>query len=290
MKVAIYAIAKNEEKHVERWMRSTTDADIRVLCDTGSVDGTLNEAELWYRHTHIHQINIMPWRFDLARNAALALVPPDVDVCISLDLDDTLRPGWRQELEANWKDHNVAQVVYNCAGVEPFFINTRVHSRAGWMWRDPCHEGLYSTGIEPKSLTLPNFHIDSYPDKTKPRSQYLSLLRLGIDEEPWNTRRMFYYARELMCYQHFEFAIGWFKKYLEVQGLSYDMNTELDKAVVNMEVDQARKFLYLCEGALREKQTGVKEEALWPFPLRNFNAPSVEPQDGSRSWGHDATD
>jgi len=37
---------------------------------------------------------VHPWRFDVARNAALALVPDNV--CISPDLDDVLPEGWRE--------------------------------------------------------------------------------------------------------------------------------------------------------------------------------------------------
>ena len=44
-----------------------------------------------------------PWRFDQARNAALALVPDDVDICVSLDLDELIMPGWRRVLEGLWK-------------------------------------------------------------------------------------------------------------------------------------------------------------------------------------------
>ena len=42
-----------------------------------------------------------PWRFDVARNHALSLIPDDVDLCISLDLDEVMVPGWRAALEAS---------------------------------------------------------------------------------------------------------------------------------------------------------------------------------------------
>src|SRR5258708_5207699 len=75
MKIAIYGICLNEEAFVARFM------------DLGA---------------QIQAIRIVPWRFDHARNAALDLVPDDVDVCVSLDLDTVLRPGWRAALEAAW--------------------------------------------------------------------------------------------------------------------------------------------------------------------------------------------
>lgn len=40
MKLAVYAIAKNEAQHVARWYESVKDADEIVVLDTGSTDGT----------------------------------------------------------------------------------------------------------------------------------------------------------------------------------------------------------------------------------------------------------
>ena len=39
MKIVVYAICKNEEKFVDRWMDSMLEADQVVVLDTGSTDG-----------------------------------------------------------------------------------------------------------------------------------------------------------------------------------------------------------------------------------------------------------
>ena len=41
MKIVVYAICKNEEAFVERWMDSMAEADEIVVLDTGSTDGTV---------------------------------------------------------------------------------------------------------------------------------------------------------------------------------------------------------------------------------------------------------
>lgn len=38
--VAIYAICKNEEKYVDKWMESMLEADKICVLDTGSTDNT----------------------------------------------------------------------------------------------------------------------------------------------------------------------------------------------------------------------------------------------------------
>ena len=40
MKIAVYAIAKDESKHIERFMQSVAEADHVLICDTGSSDST----------------------------------------------------------------------------------------------------------------------------------------------------------------------------------------------------------------------------------------------------------
>jgi glycosyltransferase involved in cell wall biosynthesis len=93
LKVAVYAIALNEAVHVDRWASSAIDADYRVVADTGSTDDTVERLEK--AGVTVHNIAIRPWRLDDARNAALALVPADADVCVTMDTDEFLEPGWR---------------------------------------------------------------------------------------------------------------------------------------------------------------------------------------------------
>jgi glycosyltransferase involved in cell wall biosynthesis len=71
MKIAVYTISKNEEKHVERWYNSTKEADFHLLADTGSTDGTVELARSL--GITVHEISVVPFRFDDARNASLAL-------------------------------------------------------------------------------------------------------------------------------------------------------------------------------------------------------------------------
>ena len=47
MKVCVYAIAKNEEKFVDRWVSSMMEADHICVLDTGSEDGTVEKLADW---------------------------------------------------------------------------------------------------------------------------------------------------------------------------------------------------------------------------------------------------
>lgn len=209
MKIAVYAIAKDEACHYVRWRKSCAEADYVILVDTGSSDGTEMFA--------YGRIFVQPFRFDDARNAALSLVPPDADVCIALDLDETLEPGWRQALERAWRpETNSAFVNFNFNG-EWFLQNNRVHSRHGWRWKHPAHEALVqSIGGDVNAVQIPDFQIVHRPNPDK-RSNYLELLAWGQFEDRTSTRMLHYYGRELMFQGYHAEAIERFERYLELE-------------------------------------------------------------------------
>ena len=72
-KVCVYAICKNEEKFVKRWYESIKDADYICVLDTGSTDNTVKLLKELGVKVEVKDIN--PWRFDVARNESLKLIP-----------------------------------------------------------------------------------------------------------------------------------------------------------------------------------------------------------------------
>ena len=79
MKIAVYAICKNEEKFVKRFLDSCKDADGIFILDTGSTDATALAVSNWVAgnlpercaQVSWHSRAFSPWRFDVARNASL---------------------------------------------------------------------------------------------------------------------------------------------------------------------------------------------------------------------------
>ena len=213
MKIAVYAISKNEEQFVQRFCNSAKDADFILIADTGSTDQTVKVAsELG---ATVYNINIIPWRFDRARNAALALLPNDIDICISLDLDEQLAPGWRSEIERCWLPDTTRLSYQYDWGQSVMFHHDKIHARNGYYWKNPCHELLcpdYRT--TEKLVTTDRLLITHHPDPTKSRGQYLPLLELAIKEDPYCHRNAFYYARELFFHRQYDKVIEAFQSYL----------------------------------------------------------------------------
>lgn len=219
MKIAVYAISKNEEMFVERFCQSAADADLILIADTGSTDGTV---ELAKQHgAVVPEICITPWRFDDARNAALALIPRDIDVCVSLDLDEELQPGWREEIERVWTE-GITRLKYKFdwgAGIA--FYYEKIHARHGYRWLHPCHEYPVPYMIEERYAWTDMLMVIHKPDPTKSRGQYLPLLEMSVEEDPHDPRNAFYYARELSFHRRWADAISECERYLALPGATW---------------------------------------------------------------------
>lgn len=224
LKIYVYAICKNEEKFVDRFCQSVKDADGVFVLDTGSVDNTIKK--LKENNVHTFKYTIHPWRFDNARNLALDLVPSDADICISLDLDEILMPGWRDILESSWKDDTKrARYTYHWF-LDEFdnpkisFYSDKIHSRNNYRWVNPVHEVLKYEGEE-NVITLDSLVVKHYPDREKSRSSYLPLLELAIKENPLNDRNMHYLGREYMYYKKYNDAIDTLIKHLNLKSATW---------------------------------------------------------------------
>lgn len=214
MKIAVYAISKNEEKFVKRFCESAKDADLILIADTGSTDNTVALARNC--GAAVHEICITPWRFDKARDAALALIPRDIDVCISLDLDEMLQPGWRQEIERVWKQDTTRLRYKFDWGAGISFYYEKIHARHGYHWHHPCHEyPRPDARISEVYAYTDMLMVSHHPDPAKSRGQYLDLLELSVKEDEHCPRNAFYYARELTFHGRWIDSIVALNKYLE---------------------------------------------------------------------------
>lgn len=221
MKVAVYTIALNEEKHVERWYNSVKDADYILIADTGSTDRTVEIAKSL--GINVVSVLIKPFRFDTSRNAALASLPADIDYCISLDMDEMLSEGWRNSIEKLQTPNEGASAIIRATltwnvkadgtpGLQ--YGADRIHSRWGIVWRQPAHEIVGTYGDYQESRGWVDFQIIHAADPTKSRSQYMGMLKMAVDEQPYSDRNAYYYARELFYYGRYEEATIEFKRHL----------------------------------------------------------------------------
>ncbi|MFT9056589.1 MAG: glycosyl transferase family 2 [Ethanoligenens sp.] len=219
--VAVYAICKNEEAFVDRWMDSMGEADLVVVTDTGSDDHTIEK--LRARGAQVFSETIPPWRFDEARNRSLTHVPKDVDICVCTDLDEVFRPGWREKLEQAWRsDTSNGRYLYNWSlksdgSPDMQFVYAKIHARNGYRWRYPVHEYIEWTRPEPeRKVFLDGVVLDHHPDPAKSRGSYLTLLETAVREDPQSERMRYYLGREYLYAGRWDACISTLKAYLEL--------------------------------------------------------------------------
>ena len=145
-KICVYAICKNEIKFVDRWLESMSEADYIVVLDTGSTDGTYEKLKAAPR-VKVEQMIIDPWRFDVARNESMKLVPADASCLVCTDLDEVFESGWTDILRRVWGEGEYLDAcVYTYVWShdaqgrpERTSWYSKIHNR-NWEWRYPVHE------------------------------------------------------------------------------------------------------------------------------------------------------
>lgn len=242
MKVAVYAICKNERQFLDRWLVSMSEADTICVLDTGSTDGTCAKLKdigsLWVnRGTCVKEVPVIckrskiePWRFDVARNESLKLIPADTDICVCTDLDEVFRPGWRAALEAAWvPGTDICRYEYvwnfNADGSDGVtFLGEKIHRYGSFRWAHPVHEVLERAVDVPAQNNYVHalgVRLEHHADNTKPRTSYLPLLELSIIERPEDDRNSHYLGREYMYYGRYDEAIAELKRHLSLPSATW---------------------------------------------------------------------
>ena len=220
IKIATYAIAKNEAKHVQRWLDATKDSDYRIVLDTGSTDNTLELLEA-ASNVITGSTSVIPWRFDEARNQALAMVPDDADVCLILDMDEVPEKNFYKKVQNQW----VRGADRGWVSLDTGFAwkVDRLHSRHGWVWKWPCHEALVREADDEYTYCDTTTVIKHQPDTSKSRGQYETILEQAVILEPDDPRMWTYLCREYYFHEKWEKVLKAAEKVVTLDGADYEL-------------------------------------------------------------------
>lgn len=228
-KICVYAICKNEIDFVDKWLESMSEADYIVVLDTGSTDGTYERLLEDSRVHKVIQKEIKPWRFDVARNESMSLIPEDANICVCTDLDELFDSGWAEVLRTKWDSskHKLAWYKYAWRHDEQgnpikIFRYEKIHSPDGWAWVYPIHENLFYNGedliYENVLDVFEEIYLHHYMDDNKSRSSYLPLLELRKEEFPDELQTRVYLIQDyihnnnaLKCLQEAQEALELFE-------------------------------------------------------------------------------
>jgi len=231
LKLAVYAICRNEIEHVENWWNSVREADEVIVLDTGSTDGTPEKLE--ELGAKVFRDAPAVFRFDEARNIALSHVSEDADICFSIDLDEWFEdPGWCDAVKTAWRK------TPGCNSLEYRFVMNRetdaagnrtdtgvwwkdnCHTRRGWHWEYPVHNLLCPdagtrqiAGRVPDSVSLVH-HQTPRAD----RADRLPLHWLNVAERPDAPRPLYYLGREYLYREDYKSALRYLDRYMTAVG------------------------------------------------------------------------
>ena len=274
LKICVYAICKNEEKFVDRWVSAMiNEADYVVVLDTGSTDSTVEKLKAYEPFVTVKQYDYFKesgiFRFDRARNDSMKLIPNDVDICAVFDLDQVPQKGWsgivREEITNGNKEVRGYIVDHNDSGEEVIRWESRnVHvNDPFFIWTKVIHEGIEYYGKD-KSYPIifrEDFVINHYPDNHKDRTLYKTLLEYACKEYPTDPYYAIYLGIELERRYSKEDACKAFRRALSE--CIFDNSKDIEYQIcinLAMITDSANEALVVLD---RAKEIGFKTRRIY---------------------------
>lgn len=279
-KICVYTICKNEEQFVDRWMDSMQEADLVIVCDTGSTDNTVEK--LKSRGAQVYSICVNPWRFDTARNVSLDLIPDDYDICVCTDLDEVLEPGWREKMEAVWTPETTRLRYMYTWNFNPdgtrgsTYWYEKIHGRHSYRWVNPIHENVRYYGEKEVYAHNPSIQLNHYPDRTKSRGQYLGLLEISKRERPTDSSTVFWLGREYMYYGQHDNAINTLMEHLSLQTATWDQERCASMRYISRcfrakgNINESQKWLYKAIAECPSVREPYVEMARLGYDMKNW--------------------
>jgi predicted O-methyltransferase YrrM len=229
MDLTLYAIAKNEEKNVEKFIENSKKFSHTVVVDTGSTDKTvelLKEAGIEvYEHPQTRE----EFDFSKARNQALSYVK--TDWAFSLDFNEDVEeffPDGLDVISGEFTAFNHER--YDKVGEnEPTLSNTahvRFHRTKNYTWinsvhetplfiptQDHLNESTVDTTIKITKTVQPNIDKQLF---------YLSICEREYKNDPNNTYYLWFIFKHYFEVKNFEKALELGQEYLNISKAYFD--------------------------------------------------------------------
>jgi glycosyltransferase involved in cell wall biosynthesis len=251
-KICLNMIVKDEKPVITRCLASVKPIiDYWVIVDTGSTDGTQEVIKEFMKDIP-GELHERPWKnFEHNRNEALALAKDKADYLLIMDADDRL------EYEPDFRIPSLTAGSYRLwiqYGDTSYQRNQIIQSSLPWKWVGVLHE----------VLTCDASHIEQMMDGVKyvvscdgsrsrnPNkfSKDAEILEQALQNEPNNTRYMFYLAQSYRDGGQYDKALEWYRKRIEKGGWAEEV------------------FFSMLQVALIERTLGRSEETVIDSLLR----------------------
>jgi tetratricopeptide (TPR) repeat protein len=181
----------------------------------------------------------------------MALIPSDVDVCLSMDMDEFLAPGWRPKLESAWTPETTAlhcRLALRSSLDDPIpktWPAKKFHARWGYRFKRAVHEALFFTNGEEVARDCADLLVHHVQDRTKnTRAQYLPLLEVAHREDAADSQICFWLGRDYMWANRFDEGIEVLQRYLALSSSTWrEERAEAMRCLARMQPDDRMSWL-----------------------------------------------
>jgi predicted O-methyltransferase YrrM/glycosyltransferase involved in cell wall biosynthesis len=229
MKVTLYAISKNEEKNIEKFINNSKKFYHTVVVDTGSTDNTVQLLRDAGIEVYEHPQTREEFDFSVARNQALSYVK--TDWAFSLDFNEDVDDFFPEGLDIIAEDLTTFKHQrYNDNGDDGIEqsqeIYVRIHRTDNYKWKNAVHELPFFIPTE----KYPNeVSVDTTVKITKKIRRpidkelfYLSICERELKKDPTNCFYVWFIFNHYFEVKNWEKALEYGQYYLQHSKAYFD--------------------------------------------------------------------
>lgn len=223
MKVTLYAISKNEEKNIEKFINNSKKFFHTVVVDTGSTDNTVQLLRDAGIEVHEHPQTREEFDFAKARNQALSYVK--TDWALSLDFNESVENFYPDNL--NFISDSLTSIKHlrydeseNGVVSQSNEVYVRLHRTKNYEWVNSVHEmpkfistKEYPENKEVKSTIGITKKIKKSIDK---EIFYLSICEREYEKDKNNSFYLWFIFNHYYAVQNYEKALEYGQEFLNI--------------------------------------------------------------------------